>query len=192
MAKKKNTEIPKIDEQEQEPKAKKNAIERMGGKVNSNGFAQNPQHAGRKANLIKQFIKEYFGREVSKRDLDSALASLAGLSRLELQDIVDRGNTFHDSTAVIVFMAAQQYNAALENPEAKESQAFLVKILEFLRGKPTEKIEVTVTQEIVIEITDLEGLTQSEINTYFKVTNQIEQAHRKRREALGEGQADTN
>lgn len=139
--------------------------------------------AGRKPNRIAKFILENYGQKVTKSQLDDALGMMAGLSTMELRDISDNASTSEEA-AIVVILAKELVNA-IDNGDPKN---VWVKLVEFIRGRASERVEVEVQQTFSINDADFEGLEEDEIQTFLKVTVHLE-ARRKMKQIAAGGAA---
>lgn len=139
--------------------------------------------AGRKPNRIAKFILDNYGAKVTKSQLDDALGMLAGLSPVELRDIADTAATSEEA-AIVVILAKELVNA-IDHGDPKN---VWIKLVEFIRGRASERVEVSVQEDFSIEENDFEGLEEEEIEAFFKVTAHLS-ARRKMKQIAASGGA---
>ncbi len=148
--------------------------------------ANHGKGAGRKPNRIAKFILENYGQKVTKSQLDDALGMMLGLSPVELRDIADTAATSEEA-AIVVILAKEIINAI----DGGDTKGIWVKLVEFVRGRASERVEVEVQQTFSIDEADFEGLEEDDIQTFLKVTVHLE-ARRKMKQiqASGSGASD--
>jgi hypothetical protein len=145
--------------------------------------ANHGKGAGRKPNRIAKFILDNYGQKVTKSQLDDALGMMAGLSPVELRDIADTAVTSEEA-AIVVILAKELVNA-IDNGDPKN---VWIKLVEFIRGRASERVEVAVQEDFSIEENDFEGLEEHEIESFFKVTAHLS-ARRKMKQIIASGGA---
>lgn len=153
----------------------------------------NPIHAmganhgkggGRKPNLVKKFLEEKFGRKVEAPDMNGVLGVVAGLSPSELRELTDMPLEENENAAIVIVLAKEMLNV-LEGGDDKKG--FSKQLIEFIRGRASEKIEVAVEQEFSIESEDFEGLEEEDIETFLRVAAHLETRRKMKRIAASGG-----
>lgn len=115
-----------------------NKIPNMKGKANSNGFAQNPEKAGRpRKNRLESLIASEIGEPVTPAQLLAANAALLNMSEKELYAIKDC--TDKDKYPFYIVIMAE----TLIKDRKRATADTVFKLLERAAGRAPQHVEVT-------------------------------------------------
>lgn len=131
----------------------------FGDKINTNGFKQNPQNAGRKksTNRFKELIERHLGggAKVSAQDISDAQLALLSMSEAELLEIIDCKDL--DKYPMFVKIIATSQVNSLRTGNVDTS----FKLLERVAGKAPQ--DVTIKADIKQSVLNVGNLSTSEL-----------------------------
>lgn len=130
------------------PADKEAIISRMGDKRNTNGFAQNPQNAGRKKkNKLVEIIEDLMGdvTPVTPNDIMLAQQMLISLSKKQMLNIVDDPDPDKYPVAVVALVNS------LLNAMKTGNEKPVMTIIERIAGRAPQEVKFdgNITQQIL-------------------------------------------